>query len=64
MRCPICKKQVPDADDQRPKTYPFCTERCKLIDLGRWLGGHYQIPAEDEEGQAMPPPPSPDRKEE
>ena len=24
--------------------YPFCSERCKLIDLGRWLDGKYQIP--------------------
>ena len=23
---------------------PFCSERCKLTDLGRWLGGHYRIP--------------------
>ena len=23
---------------------PFCSERCKLADLGRWLGGHYRIP--------------------
>ena len=23
--------------------FPFCSERCKLIDLGRWLDGRYQI---------------------
>jgi endogenous inhibitor of DNA gyrase (YacG/DUF329 family) len=22
---------------------PFCSERCKLADLGRWLGGHYRV---------------------
>jgi uncharacterized protein len=26
--------------------YPFCSERCKLIDLGRWLDGKYQIQVE------------------
>jgi endogenous inhibitor of DNA gyrase (YacG/DUF329 family) len=25
-------------------TFPFCSERCKLIDLGRWADGRYQIP--------------------
>jgi endogenous inhibitor of DNA gyrase (YacG/DUF329 family) len=43
MKCPICKTPVAD-DANRPKTYPFCSERCKLIDLGRWLDGKYQIP--------------------
>ena len=45
MRCPICKQPVtePPAPDA-PKTFPFCSERCKLIDLGRWLDGKYQIP--------------------
>jgi hypothetical protein len=36
-------------------TFPFCSERCKLIDLGRWLGGKYQIPVvdPDEEGREL-----------
>ena len=50
MRCPICKQPVadPPASDA-PGTYPFCSERCKLIDLGRWLDGKYQIPASEAE---------------
>jgi endogenous inhibitor of DNA gyrase (YacG/DUF329 family) len=46
MRCPICKKSFPDpsAGAPTPKYFPFCSERCKLIDLGRWLDGKYQIP--------------------
>jgi endogenous inhibitor of DNA gyrase (YacG/DUF329 family) len=44
MHCPICKKPVADDGPERPPTYPFCSQRCKLIDLGRWLGGKYQIP--------------------
>jgi endogenous inhibitor of DNA gyrase (YacG/DUF329 family) len=29
--------------------FPFCSERCKTIDLGRWLSGTYRLPAEDQE---------------
>jgi uncharacterized protein len=47
MKCPICKKPVEDVEPARPKTYPFCSDRCKLIDLGRWLDDKYQIPVED-----------------
>jgi uncharacterized protein len=62
MQCPICKKPVPDAEPDRPACYPFCSERCKLIDLGRWLDGKYQIPVhgpqdDDEEINPNPPPP-------
>ena len=44
--CPICHKPVDsDAPIAGGKSdYPFCSERCKLIDLGRWLDGKYQIP--------------------
>ncbi|HEY7115877.1 MAG TPA: DNA gyrase inhibitor YacG [Tepidisphaeraceae bacterium] len=44
--CPICKRPVdPALPPGGGKSYlPFCSERCKLIDLGRWLGGRYQIP--------------------
>lgn len=47
MRCPICKKPVNVASgpgSSTPKYFPFCSERCKLIDLGRWLDGKYQVP--------------------
>jgi endogenous inhibitor of DNA gyrase (YacG/DUF329 family) len=60
MRCPICKKSVedpsswrqPDAGATRPtaSSFPFCSERCKLIDLGRWLDGQYQVPVVEEDG--------------
>jgi endogenous inhibitor of DNA gyrase (YacG/DUF329 family) len=50
MRCPICKTPVPDDDESgRPRTFPFCSERCKLIDLGRWLDGKYQIPVVEDD---------------
>lgn len=54
MKCPICKREVADPKPGEPfGAYPFCSERCKLVDLGRWLGGKYQIPVSDpdEEGR-------------
>jgi uncharacterized protein len=48
MKCPICKKDVVEPKAGEPAgTFPFCSERCKLVDLGRWLGGKYQIAATD-----------------
>lgn len=41
--CPICNK--PSVQ----KFYPFCSPRCAQIDLNRWLGGNYAIPAVEEE---------------
>ena len=40
MKCPICKKQVAMSDP----FMPFCSERCKLIDLGKWADEDYRIP--------------------
>jgi endogenous inhibitor of DNA gyrase (YacG/DUF329 family) len=48
MNCPICKRPVPSPDPKAKSPYPFCSERCKLIDLGRWLDGKYQIPVVEE----------------
>lgn len=42
MKCPLCGR---GADK---KFQPFCSERCAQIDLGRWLGERYAIPAEEE----------------
>ncbi len=55
MKCPICKTPVPDAAAARPATYPFCSDRCKLIDLGRWLDGKYQIPVHEDADDPTPP---------
>ena len=43
--CPICKKPV--APRRENATFPFCSERCRLIDLGKWLGEEYRIPEEE-----------------
>lgn len=42
--CPICKKDVAPLDENA--AFPFCTPRCKLVDLGAWLDGSYRIPGE------------------
>jgi len=39
MKCPICKKDVALGDAY----VPFCSERCKLIDLGNWASDKYVI---------------------
>jgi endogenous inhibitor of DNA gyrase (YacG/DUF329 family) len=49
MQCPICKKPVEPAKEGERSYFPFCCERCKLIDLGRWLNGAYQIPVKDDD---------------
>ncbi len=53
--CPICKKVLEQAaEDFGPR--PFCSPRCKMVDLGNWLNEAYRIPmlaageAEDREG--------------
>lgn len=66
MKCPICKADVDERERGREgSSYPFCSPRCKLIDLGRWLDGRYQIPVDSvEEGDFeadVPPPPPGDR---
>jgi hypothetical protein len=44
LPCPICGRPVERVAPGQRSAYPFCSDRCKLIDLGRWLGGKYQIP--------------------
>jgi hypothetical protein len=40
--------------------FPFCSDRCRLIDFGRWLGGDYRIAATRAEEEEAPAPPSDD----
>jgi uncharacterized protein len=41
MRCPVCKREF---DLESSPAVPFCSERCRTIDLGRWLGETYHLP--------------------
>jgi hypothetical protein len=43
-RCPTCKQAVETSPDKRPRDFPFCCERCRLLDLHKWLTGDYRIP--------------------
>ena len=57
-KCPTCGAPVP----LKTEAFPFCSSRCRLVDLGRWLGEEYRIPAveeEDEDGRSTPPDPAP-----
>jgi endogenous inhibitor of DNA gyrase (YacG/DUF329 family) len=54
--CPICAKPVRARAENR--AFPFCSDRCRLIDLGKWLGEEYRIAgrrAGDGEAAAAPP---------
>ena len=55
LRCPICKKAVKNSDPD----FPFCSARCRSIDLGKWASGAYVIPSPvtdaDEQIQEHPP---------
>ncbi|MGA9994523.1 MAG: DNA gyrase inhibitor YacG [Pyrinomonadaceae bacterium] len=42
-KCPTCGKPVEWKDNP---ARPFCSERCKLIDFGRWADEEYRVPAE------------------
>ncbi|HEV3166630.1 MAG TPA: DNA gyrase inhibitor YacG [Isosphaeraceae bacterium] len=46
-RCPICSKTFEIASLDDLPSFPFCSDRCKLIDLGRWIDGAYAVPASE-----------------
>lgn len=60
IRCPICERSFEPAESV---AMPFCSERCRKIDLGRWLREVYSVPVErnpdDEPGEGgLPSEPS------
>lgn len=46
LRCPICEQSF---DPQHSPSLPFCSPRCREIDLRRWLDERYGLPIEREE---------------
>jgi endogenous inhibitor of DNA gyrase (YacG/DUF329 family) len=46
VACPQCSKEVVWSSDSLFR--PFCSERCKLIDLGQWANEDYCIPVNEE----------------
>jgi endogenous inhibitor of DNA gyrase (YacG/DUF329 family) len=55
--CPTCKRRVCVLQEdplKLPKFFPFCSQRCKLIDLGAWLDADYRIVGTPDE-ESEPP---------
>jgi endogenous inhibitor of DNA gyrase (YacG/DUF329 family) len=50
-KCPTCGKPYEVAKLDDLKSFPFCTDRCRLVDLGRWIDGAFVLP---EKAQADP----------
>ena len=52
IRCAICDREttLDASNDWRP----FCSERCKLLDLSSWLDGEYVIPGRPTDGEPLP----------
>jgi uncharacterized protein len=46
ITCPVCKKEA--SWDDNPFR-PFCSERCRLIDLGKWASDEYRIAGENKD---------------
>jgi endogenous inhibitor of DNA gyrase (YacG/DUF329 family) len=62
VRCPICNRILQGTSAAAWPDFPFCSARCRLIDLGRWLGGDYAIrPTVEEELLSDPDGGLPDR---
>jgi endogenous inhibitor of DNA gyrase (YacG/DUF329 family) len=54
LLCPTCRRPI-EWSDEFPQR-PFCSERCRLIDLGAWLSEQHAIPGEPAEGSPETPP--------
>jgi endogenous inhibitor of DNA gyrase (YacG/DUF329 family) len=64
--CPTCKRAISVTapalrggaigvtDDERPPYFPFCSQRCKLVDLDGWFSGRYvvsdELPLDESDG--------------
>ncbi len=51
VKCPTCSKDVVWTEEAKDR--PFCSERCKLIDLGAWADGSHAIPGKSVEEEMM-----------
>ena len=61
FRCPICKTLLPNIN---VPTFPFCSDRCRLLDLNNWIEGKYTLsrpldPTDEIEDLRRAPPPKP-----
>lgn len=49
--CPLCKQRSAFTKEKLPAWFPFCSERCKLIDLGAWAAEKYRVPTKEAPSQ-------------
>lgn len=47
LRCATCRKEI--LPGSRNPEFPFCSSRCRAVDLGRWLGEEYRIASRPDE---------------
>lgn len=52
VRCPQCGKPVPWTAES--KWRPFCSERCRTLDLGAWLSDRYRVAIDEAPGESAP----------
>ncbi|MBI4123503.1 MAG: DNA gyrase inhibitor YacG [Betaproteobacteria bacterium] len=55
--CPRCGRRAPFSAENQWR--PFCSERCRLIDLGLWASEGYRVPSEEPPDPAQDPSPKP-----
>lgn len=54
VRCPTCQREVAWVQDSAWR--PFCSERCRMVDLGAWFSGERGIAGQNgEAGEVVPP---------
>lgn len=51
IRCPGCKKQIKSAAVAGSEYFPFCSKRCKLVDLNAWFDSEYVITRQNGENK-------------
>ena len=53
VKCPTCGRTIEWSREQRWR--PFCSQRCRLIDLGEWFDGERRIPGTPDEADKHSP---------
>jgi len=59
LHCPICKKEVKSTSDN----FPFCSDRCRTIDLGKWASGGYVVSSPVSDAEEFIPEANPEDSE-
>lgn len=55
-KCPTCGRAIEGSSLDALPYFPFCSERCRLVDLGRWIEGDYTIPGPPAPDSSSTPP--------